>query len=375
MKTILFFIIKELQQFKRDPKMLAIVLLGPILQSIFLGYAATFDVNKINTVVLDYDKSDLSRNYINRLESSGYFSIQSYTENYDEFSSKIDKGEALVGVVIPKDFEKNIERQISTSLQVIVDGSDGNKGSIAFGYIQGVNAEYSQNIISEGFNTRGIKFNFSSIQPEVRIWYNPEMKTRNFMVPSIAALILTLITALLTSLAVVKEKEIGTLEQLIVTPIKPYQMILGKLLPFTLLAFATLFLVLSVMVFWFGIPIRGNVFFLLFTSFLFILSTLGLGLFVSTISKTQQQAMMITAFGVVLPMVFLSGFAFPIENMPRSIQYLTYLIPLKYYLIILRGVVLKGIGLGSLYLETITLFLMGVFILIASALRFHKKID
>jgi len=375
MRTVYFFIIKEFQQFKRDPKMFAIVLMAPILQSIFLGYAATFDVVNIKTVILNFDKSVLSRNYIQDLESSGYFTIESKTESYSELTDKLDKGKALVGLVIPNDFEKNIQRNESAAIQVIVDGSDGNKGSIAFGYIQAITSEFSQGITAAMYDRRGIKVNFNILQPEVRVWYNPEMKTRNFMVPSIAALILTIITALLTSLAVVKEKEIGTLEQLIVTPIKPYQMILGKLIPFILLAFATVFLVLSVMVFWFGIPIRGSLIYLLFASFLFILSTLGLGLFVSTISRTQQQAMMITVFAVIMPMIYLSGFAFPIENMPESIQYITYLIPLKYYLIILRGVVLKGIGLGTLLFETLMLFIMGSIILFASAMRFHKRIE
>lgn len=375
MKTIYFFIIKELLQLKRDPKMFAIVLLAPILQSIFLGYAATFDVNNINTVIMNLDKSVLSREYIQRIERSGYFTIRSYTDSYDDLTDKLDKSKALVGIVIPDDFEKDIQLNRPASLQVIVDGSDGNKGSIAFGYIQAITSEFSQKIIADAYDRRGMRINMSSIEPAVRVWYNPELKTRNFMVPSIAALILTIITALLTSLAIVKEKEIGTLEQLIVTPIKSYQMILGKLLPFIITGFATVFLVLSVMVFWFGIPVRGSLIFLLFASLLFIMSTLGLGLFVSTISKTQQQAMMITVFGVIMPMIYLSGFAFPIENMPRLIQYVTYLIPLKYFLIILRGVVLKGIGLSSLYFETFMLFIMGVLILFASALRFHKRME
>jgi ABC-2 type transport system permease protein len=195
------------------------------------------------------------------------------------------------------------------------------------------------------------------------------------MVPSITALILLLTTTLLTSLAVVKEKELGTLEQLIVTPIKPWQMVLGKLIPFVILGFATMALVNSIMIFWFGIPIRGSIIFYLFSSFLYILSTLGLGLFISTISKTQQQAMMVSIFGAMMPMIYLSGFAFPIENMPKIIQYITYAIPMRYFITIIRGVILKGIGFADLWREALMLFIMGITILFLSSLRFKKRLE
>jgi ABC-2 type transport system permease protein len=375
MRTVLHFIKKEFQQFKRDPKMFAMVLIAPILQSIILGYAANLDINNINLIVFNQDQSKLSRDYVDKFTHSGYFSITKAVNSYNEMTADIAAGKALIGIVIPKDFEKDIRNNRTSHVQAIVDGSDGNKGSIAFGYTQGVTANFSQQIALETVARKGIKTSSSSISPEVRIWYNPELKTRNFMVPSITALILLLTTTLLTSLAVVKEKELGTLEQLIVTPIKPWQMILGKLIPFVILGFATMALVNSIMILWFGIPIRGSIAFYLLASFLYILSTLGLGLFISTISKTQQQAMMVSIFGAMMPMIYLSGFAFPIENMPKIIQYITYAIPLRYFITIIRGVILKGIGFAELWRETLMLLFMGTAILFLSSLRFKKRLE
>lgn len=376
MKTIIIFMIKEFLQFKRDPKMFGIVLLAPVLQTIFLGYAATLDINSVETVVLNQDKSSVSRDYIQNFERSGYFEIKDYVNNYDDLTKYINNGKAVLAIIIPEDFSQSVSSGKSSQVQTILDGSDGNKASIAFGYVQAITSEYSKNILLSIVNRSGIKRNNTgTLSAEPRVWYNPELKTRNFMVPSISALILMLVTTLLTSLAIVKEKEVGTLEQLIVTPLKPFQMIIGKLIPFTIMGFAAVLLVTSVMIFWFGIPVRGSLIYLLFCAFLFILSTLGMGLFVSTISKTQQQAMMVTVFAVIMPMIYLSGFAFPIENMPRSIQYITYLIPLRYYITILRGIVLKGIGFESLWFETSILFIMGTVILAASAMRFRKRLE
>jgi ABC-2 type transport system permease protein len=215
----------------------------------------------------------------------------------------------------------------------------------------------------------------TNISSEIRVWYNPELKTRNFMVPGIFGLLLSLITLILTSLAVVKEKEIGTMEQLIVTPLKPYQIIIGKLVPFVILSFVAVLIILAAMYFIFAIPVKGDLWFLFLSSFLYILSTLGMGLFVSTISKTQQQAMMISIFALMMPMIFLSGFAFPIENMPQSIQYLSYIVPLRYFIEIIRGVVLKGLGFSDFWLNAVILLLMGVTILLLSSLRFKSRLE
>ena len=261
-------------------------------------------------------------------------------------------------------------------MQAIFDGSDGNTASIAAGYVQGVTLNYSKEIIAEFLDRAGRKIQpAGTITAETRVWYNPELKTRVFMVPAIVGLLLMIITLILTSLAIVKEKEIGTLEQLIVTPIKSHQLLIGKLVPFAILGFLSVIIIISAMSIIFDIAVRGSIIFLFFATFIYILSTLGLGLFVSTISKTQQQAMMLAIFVIMLPMVYLSGFAFPIENMPQAIQYITYLIPLRYFMTIIRGVILKGIGFADLWQELFVLAFIGISILALSAKRFKKRLE
>lgn len=370
------FIIKELLQVKRDKKMLVVIFMAPILQLIFLGYAANMDVNIVHTTIYDLDRTVTSRDFVQRFEQSGYFMIDHYVESYDEVTELLENGKTLVAIVIPKDFEKKISRRETAPLQTIFEGSDGNKASIALGYIQGIATKYSQYIASEAKDKYGMKVSLNgSISPEVRVWYNPEMKTRNYMVPGILGLILMISTISLMSMAIVREREIGTLEQLIVTPLKPSQLLLGKLIPFTLIGFVVLIIVMVIMTQWFGIVVRGSKIYLLFTALLFVLSNLGIGLFISTVSKTQQQAMMASVFALMMPMIYLSGFAFPIENMPSVVQYITYLIPLRYFITILRGIVLKGIGFSSLWLETVILFGMGIVLLLFSSLRFSKRIE
>ncbi|MFZ6032674.1 MULTISPECIES: ABC transporter permease [unclassified Melioribacter] len=376
MKTIYHFIIKELLQVKRDKKMLVIIFMAPILQLIFLGYAANMDVDIVHTTIYDLDKTETSRNYIERLVETGYFQIDYYVKSYEEITDLLENGKTLVAIVIPKDFEKKINRRETTPVQTLFEGSDASKASMALGYIQGVTTKFSQNLIVDTKDKLGMKISLSgSLTPEVRVWYNPEMKSRIFMVPGILGLVLMISTISLMSMAIVREREIGTMEQLIVTPIKKYQLLLGKLIPFTMIGFVILVIVMIIMTQWFGISVRGNVLYLLFAAFLFILSNLGIGLFISTVSKTQQQAMMASVFALMMPMIYLSGFAFPIENMPQFFQYITYAIPLRYFITIIRGVVLKGIGFSSLWLETLILFAMGVSILVLSANRFSKKIE
>ncbi len=376
MKTIYHFVIKELLQVKRDKKMLVIIFMAPILQLIFLGYAANMDVEIVHTTIYDQDKTQTSRDYINSLVETGYFQIDHYAQSYEEITDLLNDGKTLVAIVIPKDFEKKINRRETAPIQTIFEGSDASKASLSLGYIQGVTTRFSQSLIMDTRDKLGMKISLSgSLTPEVRVWYNPEMKSRIFMVPGILGLVLMISTISLMSMAIVREREIGTMEQLIVTPIKKYQLLLGKLIPFTLIGFIILVIVMIIMTQWFGISVRGNVLYLLLAAFLFILSNLGIGLFISTVSKTQQQAMMASVFALMMPMIYLSGFAFPIENMPKFFQYITYAIPLRYFITIIRGVVLKGIGFSSLWLETFILFGMGLSILVLSANRFSKKVE
>ncbi len=376
MQIIINIIIKEFLQLKRDPKLFGVIFVAPILQLVLLGYAATLDVNKINFTVFDQDNTITSRQFVERFTQSGYFKVEANVDNYNDAEDLIDKGSTILTLVISKDFEKNINRKQTAKLQAIFDGSNGNETSIAAGYVQAIVANYSNKLLLDFKDKSGNKISsVGQIIPEIRVWYNPELKTRIFMVPSIMGLLLMVITIILMSMAVVKEREIGTLEQLIVTPIKPIQLIIGKLVPFIIIGFIDVMLVIGVMVFWFDIGIRGDFFFLLFSSLLFVLSTLGIGLLISTISKTQQQAMMVAQFGVMMPMIYLSGFTFPIENMPQVIQYITYLIPLRYFITILRSVILKGTGFIELLPQVGMLFLLGAVIFTASVLKFRKRLN
>lgn len=376
MRIILNIIRKEFLQLKRDPKMFVIVLIAPVIQLIFLGYAVNMDVEKVPTVIFDQDRTETSRDLLQKFSGNRYFEFVEQVDNYNDFQYLIESGEAWLGIVISYDFERSIVRNESGKLQAIFDGSDGNKASIISGYLQKVITNYSVELLDSKMNNYG-KFGspISTVEPEIRAWYNPELVTRVYMVPGIVGLLLSIITLILTSLAIVKEREIGTLEQIIVTPIKPTQLIIGKLIPFAILGFLAVIIVLLAMTFIFNLPIRGSILLLFFSTFLYILSTLGLGLFVSTVSKTQQQAMMLAIFVVLLPMVFLSGFAFPIENMPAIIQGLTYVIPLRYFMTIIRGIILKGIGIYELWFELSMLFAIGTFVLTLSSLRFQKRMD
>jgi len=375
MRIIYSIFIKELLQLKRDPRLFGIVFLAPVIQLILLGYAANMDVNTVHTAIFDQNKTETSRNFIRKFERSGYFEIDDYVDSYSQINNDINSGKVLWALVIPRDFSKDIQTRKPAPIQAIFDASNGSKTSIAFGYVSDIASNYAKNIMVQLADKTGRKIPVvGSIVPEIRVWYNPELKTRTFMVPNIMGIILVAIIAILMTMAIVKEREVGTLEQLIVTPIKPWQLIVGKTIPFILVGFVDVLIAIGVMVFWFGIGIRGSFVLLMFASTLFILSILGIGLFVSTVSKTQQQAMMVAQFGILLPMIYLSGFVFPIDNMPQWLQPITYLIPLRYYITILRGVILKGTSFIELLPEMGMLLLLGLLILFASVLRFRKRL-
>lgn len=376
MYTILRIVIKEFQQFRRDPKMFGIILIAPVIQLILLGYAATLDLKVVHTVIMDSDRSTTSREFIKQFDGSTYFSIDKYVNAYDEAYREIDAGKTMLILIIPKDFEKDINRGETATLQAIFNGSDGNSASIASGYVQKIIVRFSEEFANNKLKLRGMqRLPAGQVATQSRVWYNPELESKIFMVPAIVGLLLSIITIVLTSLAIVKEREIGTLEQLIVTPVKSWQLIAGKLIPFVILGFASVIIVVTAMKLIFAIDVKGSVVFLFASSLVYIFSTLGLGLLVSTFSKTQQQAMMLAMFLVMLPLVFLSGFAFQIENMPVIFQHISILIPLKYFLIIIRGVILKGSGFAEHWQDALAMLMIGIVILTISTLRFNKKID
>lgn len=375
MITLIEFIKKEFLQLRRDKRMLPLIFLAPILQLIIIGYAITFDVKNIKIVVCDLNRSEESRAYIESFKSSGYFKVVDYIRSQKEIDYYLDKSLAKIGIVIPEDFSNKLQNGNRVEIQILVDGSDAYSANVSLSYLTGITFNFNKNILIKYLNTRGTNFSFVRIEPETRIWFNPELKSSNYFIPGIIGLLLTIVTLLLTSMAIVKEKEYGTMEQLIVTPIKKIELILGKLIPFTIIGFIEVLLVLAAAFIFFDLEFKGSLSLLLISCIPFLFSTLGLGMFVSTISRTQQQAMMISVFLVMLPFIYLSGFTFPVENMPEIIQFASNFIPLKYFLIILRSLFLKGVGISEIWDEMLIMLAIGIVIFSASVMVFRKQLE
>jgi ABC-2 type transport system permease protein len=357
---------KELLELRQDPRLFGVVILAPIIQLNVLGYAATTDVKDIPIAIVDADRSTASRELVHRFEASANFKIVAMPGSTREIDRYLDRGEAWMVLSIPPDYGRRVAAGTPTTIQVIADGTDSNSTGVAMGYAQTLIGGYVQDLA--GTPAAGL------VQAEVRVWFNPRLESRDFMIPGIVALLLLVITTNLSAMAIVREKEIGTLEQLNVTPLARWELITGKLLPYAFIGIIDVILVLIVAIYWFEVPMRGSITLLFAMCLVYLLSTLGLGLFVSTISQTQQQAMMTTIFFFLTPMMYLSGFIFPIENMPQWIQPITYLIPLRYFLVIVRGIFQKGIGLEILWPQALALFAWGLGMLTLATLRSSKRL-
>jgi ABC-2 type transport system permease protein len=374
LRRVLHLVRKELLQLRRDPQMLRIVFISPLFQLFVFGYAVTTDVKHVATALLDQDRSVQSRELAERFERSGYFDIVRRPEGPRAVDALLDGGEAQAVLVIPRGFAADLASDRTARVQLLVDGSDSMTAAMVAGYAGGIAGEYSARVATERLERlRARVQRVPAVEERTRVWYNPELKSVRYMVPGVLSMILFLVTMLMTSMAIVKEREIGTLEQLIVTPITPGELIAGKTLPYIGIGFVEMLLVLALSSFWFRVPIAGSVALLFALSLVFIFTSLGLGLFISTVSQTQQQAMM-TTFFIMLPSILLSGFMFPIENMPQVIQWLTRAIPLRYFLVIVRGIFLKGNDFGVLWPQAAVLLVFGVVILGLSALRFRKRL-
>jgi ABC-2 type transport system permease protein len=365
---------KEFYQIRQDRRMLFVSVMGPFVQVILLGYAATTDIKNSTLVVCDLDRTEESREFIRGFTNTTYFIGRYAVDVPGAVDPIIEDGRASIGLVIPDGFARKGLAGQTSQVQVILDGTDANTANILLGYAGQIVASYSQRVTAQYLPLMR-QARIGRILPEPRIWFNPDLLSSYYMVPGVVALVLMLITMMLTSLGIVKEKEIGTLEQLMVTPIRPYQLIIGKLIPFAVIGFIDVVIVLAIARFWFEVPLVGSLPLLFALSGLFILTTLGLGLFISTIARSQQQAMLISQFFFFIPFVFLSGFAFPVANMPRIIQCATYVIPLRYFLEIVRGVFLKGAGLAELWGQALALLGIGILILSLSVMRFHKTME
>jgi ABC-2 type transport system permease protein len=374
MQQILYLIQKEFRQVFRDKPMLFIIFFAPLVQMIVLGFAMTVDVKNIKTIIADYDNSPVSRELGRKFENNPYFSVKGYLKGPSHIRKQIDGWKAQMAVVIPQDFAKNLELKLRPRIQIIVDGLDGNTAGIALGYAQGILSDYAAEIILLDQSYAALFRRTSLVEPQIRMWYNLDLESKNYMVPGLIAVLLTLISMFLSSMGLVREKEIGTLEQLMVTPIKIWQLILGKVLPFLVLGYLGLTLMLLVAFVVFQLTVAGSVTLLFGLSALYLLSTLGLGIFISTLAQTQQQAMFISWFFMVF-MIFMSGFFFPIENMPAIIQKITYLDPMRYYVIILREIFLKGTSAKFLINEILSLLGFGLVILGLSSLKFRKRVS
>ncbi len=376
LRRILHLMRKEVLELKQDPRLFGVVIIAPILQLTVLGYAATTDVKDVPIVIVDADRSTASRDLVHRFEASANFKIVGMPGSTNEIDRYLDRGDAWMALSIPAHFGQAIGSGRGATLQIAADGTDSNSTTVALGYAQTLIAGYGQDLAAESIRLRPdtTPAPVALVRPEIRVWFNPRLESRDFMIPGIVALLLLVVTTNLSAMAIVREKEVGTLEQLSVTPLARWELITGKLLPYAAIGIIDVVLVLVVAINWFEVPMRGSIPLLFGMCLIYLLSTLGLGLFVSTISQTQQQAMMTSIFFFLMPMIYLSGFIFPIENMPAWIQPFTYLIPLRYFLVIVRGIFLKGVGLEVLWPQALALFTWGAVVLTLATLRSSKRL-
>jgi ABC-2 type transport system permease protein len=369
-------LIKEFIQVFRDKRTRFVLFVPPIIQMVIFGYAATFEIRHVPTVVLDLDHSQESRELVSRFTSSPYFDVQHQLIDSHQVEDLIDRGKAAVALQINPGFAENLRKGQTAPLQVIVDATNSNTALIASGYINQIALGFAKDSQQDRINriSPQLTERMPSAQLEQRPWYNPDLRSRWFFVPGIVGSLTLVLVVNLTAFAVVREREIGTLEQIMVTPIRPGEFILGKTLPFFLIGLFDVSLIAVVGTLWFQVPFRGHVSVLFTGAILFLLCMLGVGLLISTVSATQQQAM-VTAFFFLMPATTFSGFAFPISTMPQWLQYLTYANPLRYFLIVLRGSYLKGVGMDILWPQMLAMAGLGVGLLATAVLRFRKAID
>ena len=362
---------KEFIQLFRDRTTRSILIIAPLVQLLIFGYVVTTDVRDIRVGLLDQSRTRESRMVIDAFSANKTFRITHYTDNPKDLEQTLLRKKIDLAVKIGPDFSEHIRKGKTSNIQILADGSMSNMASVRIAYTSLVLDRLNQTLIKELYPR---KINYGKIDARIRTWYNPNLDSRNFYVPGIIAFLIMILTMVFTSMSIIQEREAGTMEQLIVTPVKPFELILGKTIPYITIALAQMIAVTIFAIFWFRIPLAGSIPLLFFSTCLFLLSTLGIGLFISTISSTRQQAMMTTFFFIV-PFIMLSGFVFPISNMPQLVQWLTYLNPLTYFLIIIRGIFLKGVGLEVLWPQFLELLILGLIVFSGAVGRFRKKLD
>ncbi len=373
---------KEFIQALREPRMRILLFVPPLLQLILFGFAVNLDVDHARIAWMDMDHTPESRDLLWRFEGSGRFEVVAEPRNEEEVRYLLDHAEVEAVVRVLPQFARDLMRQGGAQVQVLTHGSNSNTASLVGSYASQVIAQYSSDAAARRQNvlvlTRspGAPANLSApeVEARTRVWFNPDLHSRNYFVPGVVANIIMLVTLMLTALAIVREKEIGTMEQLMVTPVRPIELILGKTLPFAAVSLVDVVVITAAALIIFRVPLRGSPVLLLGCSVLYLLTSLGAGLFLSTISQTQQQAMM-ASFFFTTPAFMLSGFAFPIRNMPMVVQWLTYLDPIRYFMEIVRGIFLKGVGVAALWPQMVALLVFGVAVMGLSVTRFHKNLD
>ena len=378
--------IKELQQLKRDRRIYPLIFVAPLMQLIIFGYAATLDIKHVSLGVYDADSTYMSREYIRAFAYNGYFDLNYQVSKREELFKLLDKGDIKIGVYIQKGFQERLKKGKTAPVGVFVDGSNSNAATIGLNYVRIVSERFSSKLIISSIDLKSFhRNNFLGswrkkigkvllVDDAIRIWYNPALESKNFFVPGVICMVLLIVTANFTSLSIVREKEIGTLEQLIVTPIRPSELIIGKLIPFIGLGFVDVSLIMFLGNKIFDVPIKGSISLLFLFSAFFLLTSLGLGILISTLVNTQEQSF-IVAFFILIVMVTLSGIIFPISNMPIVIQYLTYLMSLRFFAEIVRGIFMKGVGAEVLWGQALALVALGIGILSLSIIRLKKRLE
>jgi ABC-2 type transport system permease protein len=376
MNSRLFSIIrKEFIQITRDRRTLVIILIIPIIQLVLLGYSATSDVRNVPLAYFDQCRCSESRSLLEAYRAANYFKLAYAAGSEAEIRSLIEQGKARAGIIIPPDYNARLA-QGDAEVAFVLDGSDATAGSSAYSAAALVGQSQATKLMVEKLARSGIPAGAikAPLQVSTNVWYNPDLVSSYFMIPGVIGMILYAITSILTATSVVRERERGTIEQLIVTPIRPWELVVGKVLPYVILAFIDTLEVLAIGHWWFGVPVRGDLSLILACSGLLLLTGLGIGLFASTIANTQQEAML-SVWLTLLPSIFLSGFFFPLEAMPKVLQWVAYIVPLRYYLVIIRALLIKGVGAGAIWFEILMLGLMGMLIMALASVRFRKRLD
>jgi len=372
---LLSLIRKEFIQIRRDPRTLILILVIPIMQLFLLGYAATTDVRNVPMAVFDQDHGAPARALLDAYRAADYFTIVMEVNSEAELRQAIDYAKVRVGLIIPPDYSARIRGDGSAEVAFVLDGSDPNVASTAFSAAQLVGQAYATQITVERLERRGQAGLLTPpVDVRTQVWYNPDLVSSYFMIPGVIGTILYALTSILTATSIVRERERGTIEQLIVTPIRPWELVVGKMLPYVILGLMNAFEVLFLGHFWFGVPVRGSLVWIALLSGLFLLTSLGIGLMASTIANTQMEAMLVV-WMTLLPGIFLSGFFFPLEAMPAALRAISYIFPLRYYLTIIRSLLLKGVSVEALLPEIAALSVFGFVIMSVAALRFRKRLD